>query len=342
MKTDTNGTNLLLKQRVTEPAEGSWDSSPGGLRPPGTGLLHRPDGVQEAQPEPLPRGGSQNRLLKELRARGALAHCLPALPPACLTKPRRAAGRGSWGERAGTARRGSGLRNVGLPSGSGELRGAWRALHLPTCSVQPQLPASSGDGAKPPPPQQAARTPRCEGPRPGSELSPLFPSPASQIRRSKSGRRKASPSLSPVSDSARVGITRSGPSTTAGCPAGSGAGRKRGPRCQDLCHRRAAGTTPAAAHAIAAGAGSDRSAGSSVPPGRSLHRFQIPFVDVPSSKSSPFQLRKLSSSKSSPFLQRSQRLPPRHAAASEAIASREVWATACEHLGGRASSAGVE
>lgn len=50
MKTATNGTNLLLKQRVTEPAEGSWDSSPGGLRPPGTGLPHRPDGVQEAQP----------------------------------------------------------------------------------------------------------------------------------------------------------------------------------------------------------------------------------------------------------------------------------------------------
>lgn len=199
MKTDTNGTNLLLKQRVTEPAEGSWDSSPGGLRPPGTGLPHRPDGVQEAQPQPLPRGGSQNRLLKELGARGALARCLPALPPACLTKPRRAAGRGSWGERAGRAQ--SGLQNAGLPSGAVGSMGSSASPHVLRAASAPCSIWRWGTA----PPQQAARTPRREAPRPGSELSPLFPSPAWQIRRSKSGRRKASPSLSPISDSARAG-----------------------------------------------------------------------------------------------------------------------------------------
>lgn len=167
MKTDTNGTNLLLKQRVTEPAEGSWDSSPGGLRPPGTGLPHRPDGVQEAQPQPLPRGGSQNRLLKELGARGALARCLPALPPACLTKPRRAAGRGS--EKA-ERRVGSEMRGCHQ-----ELRGAWGALHLPTCSVQPQLPAPSGDGAQLPPSKQPGHL---AAKLPGREVSSALCFPA--------------------------------------------------------------------------------------------------------------------------------------------------------------------
>lgn len=91
---------------------------------------------------------------------------LPASPATCLPdKAQEGCGQGEREGRVGSEMRGC----------HQELRGAWGALPLPTCSVQPQLPASSGDGAQLPPSKQPGHL---AAKLPGREVSSALCFPA--------------------------------------------------------------------------------------------------------------------------------------------------------------------